>query len=33
MGRVLKHELRAKGIGGAWDFEALGLAIAKSERR
>jgi carnitine-CoA ligase len=33
MGRVLKHELRAKGIGDAIDFEALGLTIDKSERR
>lgn len=33
MGRVLKHELRARGIGEAIDFEALGLTITKSERR
>jgi crotonobetaine/carnitine-CoA ligase len=33
MGRVLKHELRARGIGDAVDFESLGLTIAKSERR
>lgn len=33
MGRVLKHELRAAGVGDAWDFEALGMAIAKDERR
>lgn len=33
MGRVLKHELRARGVGDAWDFEALGLTIARSERR
>jgi len=33
MGRVLKHELRARGVGAAWDFEALGLVVAKADRR
>lgn len=33
MGRVLKHELRAAGIGNALDFEAMGLTVARSERR
>jgi crotonobetaine/carnitine-CoA ligase len=33
MGRVLKHELRARGLANAWDFEELGLVIAKADRR
>jgi crotonobetaine/carnitine-CoA ligase len=34
VGRVLKHELRAVGINAAtWDFEEMGLVIAKAERR
>jgi carnitine-CoA ligase len=34
VGRVLKHQLRARGVSATtWDFHTLGLAIAKSERR
>jgi carnitine-CoA ligase len=32
-GRVMKHKLRERGIGEAWDFEALGLRVEKHERR
>lgn len=32
-GRVQKHVLRARGNEGAWDFEQLGLTIARSDRR
>ncbi|MGH2784331.1 MAG: AMP-binding protein [Actinomycetota bacterium] len=32
--RVMKHLLRERGVtGDTWDFEALGLTIAKDERR
>ena len=33
LGRVQKFELRAAGHDGAWDFEALGLVVDKSQRR
>src|SRR5262249_55247588 len=34
VGRVMKHVLRDKGNSDAtWDFEELGLTVAKSERR
>lgn len=32
-GRVMKHKLRERGIGEAWDFEAMGLRIERHERR
>jgi crotonobetaine/carnitine-CoA ligase len=31
--RVQKHLLRNRGTADAWDFEALGLTIAKADRR
>jgi crotonobetaine/carnitine-CoA ligase len=31
--RVQKEMLRARGIGSAWDFEALGLRVARQDRR
>jgi len=34
VGRVMKYELRARGLSGeVWDFEALGLTVAKEDRR
>jgi crotonobetaine/carnitine-CoA ligase len=33
MGRVLKHQLRARGVGAAWDFEEMGLVVDKANRR
>jgi carnitine-CoA ligase len=34
LGRVLKHELRARGVTPAtWDFEKLGLAVGRDRRR
>lgn len=34
MGRVMKHKLREEGVDAdAWDFEAMGLTVAKEERR
>jgi carnitine-CoA ligase len=34
LGRVLKHELRARGVTPAtWDFEKLGLAVERDRRR
>jgi crotonobetaine/carnitine-CoA ligase len=34
VGRVMKHKLREAGNGpDAWDFDALGLTVAKAERR
>ncbi|HVW34372.1 MAG TPA: hypothetical protein VHL53_17695, partial [Acidimicrobiia bacterium] len=34
LGRVLKHELRARGVTGAtWDFEELGLRVDPAGRR
>jgi crotonobetaine/carnitine-CoA ligase len=34
LGRVLKHELRARGVTPAtWDFEKLGLAVDRDRRR
>ncbi len=33
MKRVMKQTLRERGIGAAWDFEAMGLYVSKSERR
>lgn len=34
LGRVMKHVLRADGVDDVtWDFEALGLSVAKSDRR
>lgn len=34
LGRVLKHELRARGVTPAtWDFEKLGLAVEHDRRR
>lgn len=34
VGRVMKHRLRAAGIpSDAWDLEALGLRVARDERR
>lgn len=32
-GRVMKHKLRERGIGDAWDFEALDLRVERHERR
>lgn len=32
-GKVRKEVLRARGVGAAWDFEALGLRISRDERR
>ena len=32
-GRVQKHVLRTRDNAGAWDFEQLGLTIARSDRR
>jgi hypothetical protein len=32
-GRVAKNELRQRGLGGAWDFEAQGLTVDRSKRR
>jgi crotonobetaine/carnitine-CoA ligase len=32
-GRVAKNELRQRGLGDAWDFEAHGLTIDRSKRR
>jgi carnitine-CoA ligase len=34
LGRLLKHELRARGVTPAtWDFEKLGLAVDRDRRR
>ena len=34
LGRVLKHELRARGVTPAtWDFEKLGLTVERDRRR
>ncbi len=34
VGRVLKHELRARGVTPAtWDFDKLGLAVGRDRRR
>jgi carnitine-CoA ligase len=34
LGRILKHELRARGVTAAtWDFEKLGLAVDRDRRR
>jgi crotonobetaine/carnitine-CoA ligase len=34
LGRVLKHELRARGVTPAtWDFEKLGLTVERGQRR
>jgi len=34
VGRVMKHKLREAGITpNTWDFDAMGLAVAKKERR
>jgi crotonobetaine/carnitine-CoA ligase len=34
LGRVLKHELRARGVTPAtWDFEKLGLSVERDRRR
>jgi crotonobetaine/carnitine-CoA ligase len=34
MGRVMKHLLRGEGVGDdAWDFEVMGLAVDRVERR
>jgi len=33
VGRVMKHQLRDRGIGDAWDFEEMGLTVSKEERR
>jgi len=34
VGRVMKHKLREAGNGpSVWDFEALGLTVAKADRR
>jgi crotonobetaine/carnitine-CoA ligase len=34
LGRVLKHELRARGVTPAtWDFEKLGLVVDHDRRR
>jgi crotonobetaine/carnitine-CoA ligase len=34
LGRLLKHELRARGVTPAtWDFEKLGLTIDRGARR
>jgi carnitine-CoA ligase len=34
LGRVMKHVLRSEGLPrGTWDFEALGLTVARDERR
>jgi crotonobetaine/carnitine-CoA ligase len=34
VGRVMKHKLREAGNGpGTWDFDAMGLTVARQERR
>lgn len=33
MGRVQKFKLAERGVGAGWDFEALGLTVARDERR
>jgi crotonobetaine/carnitine-CoA ligase len=34
LGRVMKHVMRSEGVPeGTWDFEALGLTVAREERR
>jgi crotonobetaine/carnitine-CoA ligase len=34
LGRVMKHVMRSEGVPeGTWDFEALGLTVARTERR
>ena len=33
MGRVMKENLRARGVGQSWDFEAMGLSVSKTDRR
>jgi crotonobetaine/carnitine-CoA ligase len=34
LGRVMKHVMRNEGVPeGTWDFEALGLTVARTERR
>ena len=33
LGRIMKHELRARAAQFTWDFETLGLVISKADRR
>ncbi len=34
LSRVMKHELRGRGVTvETWDFDELGLSVARSERR